>query len=202
MGKLRASMSVEEFDNGYYYAADLRVFARLLGITVGRRHKLEIEALIRDFLQTRIVPLAEPELGQRRGAERDKLAAETIVRTYVDDRSTKSFLLDLVHARAPSVKDKSGQWYWLNNWRRTQLQSGTNITYMDLANRLLELMCTEGRLPRIPSARFNNFITDFRADPLNKGKSRTEALAAWEHIKSIPGPKTYEVYAALKPNRT
>lgn len=201
MGKLRPLMSVEEFDNGYYYASDLKVFARQLGIAVGRRHKLEMETLIRDFLRTGIAPLAKPELGRRRGEERDKLAAETIVQTYVDDRSTKAFLLDLVHARAPSVKDKSGQWYWLNSWRRTQLQSGANITYTDLADRLVELMCTEGRLPRIPSARFNNFITDFRADPVNKGQGRTEAVAAWEYIKSVPGPKTYEAYAALKPSQ-
>ncbi len=201
MDRLRPSMSVEEFNDGYYYAADLKVFARQLGIAVGRRHKLEVEASIREFLRTGSVPLARPEIGQRRGKQRDELAAGTIVRNYVDDRSTKAFLLDLVHARAPSVKDKSGQWYWLNNWRRTQLQSGTNITYADLADRLLELMCTEGRLPRLPAARFNNFITDFRTDPVNKRKSRTEAVAAWEHIKSVPGPKTYEAYAALKPGQ-
>ena len=37
MVKLRASMSVEEVDDGYFYAADLKAFARQLGIAVGRR---------------------------------------------------------------------------------------------------------------------------------------------------------------------
>ena len=190
-------MSVEEFDGGYFYAADLKAFARQLGIAVGRRCKLELEALIRDYLRTGIVPPAMPVPGRRSGNGRDELAAETVVRTYVDDRRTKDFLRDLVHARAPSLEDKSGQWYW----RRTQLQAGKRITYADLANRLLELRRTEGRLPRIPAARFNNFITDFRADPVNKGKSRAEAVAAWECIKSVPGPKTYAAYAAIKSNR-
>ena len=201
VGKLRPSMSVEEFDGGYFYAADLKAFARELGIAVGRRHKLELEALIRDYLRTGIVPPAKPVPGRRSGDGRDTLAAETVVQIYVDDRRTKDFLRDLVHARAPSLKDKSGQWYWLNDWRRTQLQAGKRITYADLANRLLELRRTEGRLPRIPAARFNNFITDFRADPVNKGKSRAEAVAAWECIKSVPGPKTYAAYAALKSSR-
>ena len=201
MSKLRPSMSVEEFDSGYFYSADLKAFARQLGIAVGQRHKLEIEALIRDFLRTGTVPLAKPEPRRQRGGERDKLAAETVVHSYVDDRSTKAFLLDLVHAGVPSVEDKSGQWYWLNSWRRTQVESGARITYADLANELLRLMRTEGRLPQIPSARFNNFITDFRADPVNKGNSRSEAVAAWEHIKAVPGPKTYAAYAALKPGR-
>ncbi|MCY3843854.1 MAG: SAP domain-containing protein [Acidobacteria bacterium] len=197
MAKLRPSMSVEEFDGGYFYATELKAFARQLGIAVGRRRKLELEALIRDFLRTGVVPVPTPESCRRSGAGRDRLAAGTLVRNYVDDRATKDFLRGLVRARAPSLKDKSGQWYWLNDWRRRQIQTGRRITYEDLGTRLLELLRTEGRLPRIPAARFNNFITDFRADPANEGKSRADAVAAWEHIKSVPGPKTYAAYAAF-----
>ena len=201
MAKLRASMSVQEFDDGYFYAADLKAFARQLGIAVGRRRKLELEALIRDFLRTGIVPPAKPVPDRRSGQTRDMLAAETIVRAYVDDRTTKAFLRDFVRARAPSLRDKSGQWYWLNEWRGAQVQAGQRITYADLGNRLLELMSSESRLPQIPAARFNNFVTDFKADPANKRRNRRDAVAAWEHIKSVPGPKTYEAYAALEPRR-
>ena len=202
MSKLRPSMSVEEFEDGYFYAAELKAFARQLGIPVGRRHKLELEALISEFLRTGTVPLAKPEPDRRSGKSRDSLAPETIVRDYVDDRRTKAFLRDLVHARVPQLKDKSGQWYRLNEWRRSQLRAGQRITYADLGNRLLELMRWEGRFPRIPAGRFNNFVADFWADPRNKGKSRAEAVAAWEYIKSVPGPKTYQAYAALKSSRT
>ena len=194
-------MSVEEFDDGYFYAADLKAFARQLSIEVDRRRKLELEVLIRGFLRTGMVPSAKPVPDRRVVEGRDRLVAETIVRAYVDDRTTKAFLRDFVHARAPSLRDKSGQWYWLNEWRRGQLQAGQCITYADLGNRLLELMRSAGRLPQIPAARFNNFVTDFQADPANKGKSRADAVAAWERIKSLPGPKTYEAYAALEPSR-
>ncbi len=196
-GELRSSMSVEEFDDGYFYAAELKAYARQIGIAVGRLRKLELEALIRDFLRTGIVPSPTPEPRRRTGEARDRLAAGTVVRNYVDDRRTKDFLRALVHAHAPSLRDKSGQWYWLNDWRRRQLRAGRRITYADLGDRLLELLRTEGRMPRIPAARFNNFITDYRADPANKGKSRADAVAAWEHIKCVPGPKTYAAYAVL-----
>ena len=202
MSKLRPSMSVEEFEDGYFYAAELKAFARQLGIPVGRRRKLELEALISEFLRTGIVPSPKPEPDRRSGKSRDSLAPETIVQDYVDDRRTKDFLRDLVHARVPQLKDKSGQWYRLNEWRRSQLRAGQRITYADLGNRLLELMRWEGRFPRIPAGRFNNFVTDFWADPENKGKTRAEAVAAWECIKSVPGPKTYQAYAALKSTRT
>ena len=170
MGKLRPSMSVEEFDGGYFYAAELKAFARQLGIAVGRRHKLELEVLIRDYLRTGIAPPAKPVPGRRSGDSRDTLAAETVVRIYVDDRRTKDFLRDLVHARAPSLKDKSGQWYWLNDWRRTQLQAGKRITYADLANRLLGLRRTEGRLPRIPAAAFQQFHHGFQGGLSQQGQ--------------------------------
>ena len=111
MAKLRASMSVEEFDDGYFYAADLKAFARQLGIPVGRRRKLELESLIRGVLRTGMVPLAKPVPDRRSDEERDRLAAETIVQTYVDDRRTKAFLRDFVHACSPSLRDKSGQWF-------------------------------------------------------------------------------------------
>ena len=195
-------MSVEEFEDGYFYATELKAFARKLGIPVGRRHKLELAALIIEFLRTGIIPSPKPEPDRRSGKSRDRLAPETIVRDYVDDRRTKDFLRDLVHVRVPRLKDKSGQWCRLNEWRRSQLRAGQRITYTDLSNRLLELMRWEGSFPRIPAGRFNNFVTDFWADPGNKGKTRAEAIAAWEYIKSIPGPKTYQANAALESSRT
>ena len=45
-------MTVEQFDNGYYYAADLKVFAREIGIAIGDFRKFEFEELIREFLRT------------------------------------------------------------------------------------------------------------------------------------------------------
>ena len=51
MAKLHAALSVEEFDDNYFYAAELKTFARQLGIAVGRRRKLELEALIRNSLE-------------------------------------------------------------------------------------------------------------------------------------------------------
>ncbi len=68
MAKLHAALSVEEFDDNYFYAAELKTFARQLGIAVGRRRKLELEALIREFLRTGTVPLAKPEPDRRSGS--------------------------------------------------------------------------------------------------------------------------------------
>lgn len=197
-GELRPEMSVAEFDAGYYYAAELKKFARSLGITVGNFRKHEVEELIRERLTTGRVPDRRPVPSRRSRAPRDVLTADGVVANYVDDRATKDFLRQLVLEQAPELKDKSGQWYWLNDWRRAQQAAGRRFRYGDLAARLRELMCTEGRLPQIPSARMNNFVTDFRADPANEGITHDDVMAAWHWLKDRPGPNTYLEYRRLR----
>ncbi|MEP4190690.1 MAG: hypothetical protein ABJN51_06405, partial [Sneathiella sp.] len=106
------------------------------------------------------------------------------------------FLLELVIRRDPNSQDKSGQWYWLNDWRRKQFEKNIPFTYGDLAEQLLILRRTKGRLPQIPSARMNNFITDFLEDISNKGLGKAHALDAWKKVKATPGEKTYTAYKA------
>jgi hypothetical protein len=192
--KLRPGMSVAEFDSAYYYAEELKAFARDIGVAIGNFRKNELEDLIRGYLATGRAPSRKPVLPRKSGAPRDALSPETIVVNYVGDRQTKDFLLGLARARDADVRDKSGQWYWLNDWRRQQQDASRRFTYQDLAERLLQLMRTTGRLPQIPSARMNNFLSDFRADPANAKISRAEALKAWEKLKAHAGPKTYEEY--------
>ena len=197
MNNLHRGMSVEEFDNGYFYATALKTFAREIGLAVGNFRKFELEELIREFLRTGKVPDRKPVLPRKAGAARDMLKADTVVTNYVGDKKTKAFLLELVHAETPELGRKSGQWYWLNDWRRKKQEARARFTYRDMAGHLRVLMQTDGRLPRIPSARLNNFITDFRADPANAGIPRQEALSAWNWLKAQPGPNTYVEYRRL-----
>ncbi len=197
---LRADMSVEEFDNGYFYAAELKQFARELGVTVGNRRKFELEDLIRERLSTGRVPTRKPVMPRKAGQARDKLAPDVVVTNYVGDKTTKDFLLECVRAEAPGARDKSGQWYWLNDWRRAKQEAGARFTYRDLASRLRELMQVEGRLSQIPSARMNNFVTDLRADPRNPAIPRDQVIEAWRWLKQQTGPNTYAEYRRRRPH--
>lgn len=199
-GSLHPDMSVGEFDDGYYYSADLKKFARELGIPVGNRRKIELKQVIREYLVTGRVPIGKPVLSRKAGQPRDRLALEVVVQNYVGDKVTKEFLLECVHADCPDLRDKSGQWYWLNDWRRQMQEADVRFTYQDLVDRLRELMQTEGRLPQIPSARMNNFITDYRADLANPQVSRDQLMLEWQWLKEQPAPKTYAEYRRLKPH--
>ncbi len=196
--ELRRKMSVKEFDDGYFYAAELKRFAREVGISVGNRRKFEVEDLIRSFLETGVVPASQPTLPRNKGEERDRLALDEQVRNYVDDKETKEFLLDAVRSSSPGIKKKSGQWYWLNDWRRKQQERQAVFTYQDVVDHLSKLMHQKGRLPQVPSARMNNFITDLRADPVNSEMTRDEVQQEWRWLKKQPGPKTYAEYKRLR----
>lgn len=46
-----------------------------------------------------------------------------------------------------------------------------------------------------PQFEYNQFIRDFFADPKNRGKSREEAIDAWNTIKKLPGSNQYKAEA-------
>lgn len=196
--RLYNNMSVEEFEKGYFYAAELKAFAKKLGIDVGTLRKNEVESHIKTHLSSnRDAPLPKSVSNRKTNGNRDRLLPDSYIVNYVSDKKTKAFLMQEVSKRDPDVKNKSGQWYWLNDWRKEQIRSNRKITYLALIDRLYELMTNEGRLPRIPSTRFNNFITDFLADPENDGATRQKALGEWERLKKMPVQKNYQEYKKI-----
>lgn len=195
---LRKGMSEKEFSDVYFYADQLKQFAREIGIPVGNRRKIELEDLIRRYLLTGHIETSRSTPSRQTARVRDRLEKDVAVVNYVDDRRTKEFLLRCVHEQAPELKDKSGQWYWLNDWRRRKQEEGARFTYKSLANHLRQLMETSGRLRQIPSARMNNFITDYRADSSAPQVSHKELMDKWMWLKRQPGPNTYAEYKRLQ----
>ncbi|WP_242688634.1 SAP domain-containing protein [Photorhabdus tasmaniensis] len=86
MSKLHKGMSQEAFENGYFYAVELRQFAKSLGITPGNLKKNELELHIRSrlFGYSGDLPIAIPNKRDRAG--RDLLTLKSLVINYVSDR--------------------------------------------------------------------------------------------------------------------
>ena len=195
MSKLHGRMTVEDFENGYFYVGELKAFAKALGIEVGFLRKNELEARVKSHLSGNDDAAPPKNVPNRKtSGSRDILSPDAYIVNYVDDKATKAFLKEEVAKRDPVLKDKSGQWYWLNDWRKSHVGENRKITYRDLIDRLHDLMATRGRLPRIPSARFNNFIADYLADPDNADAIRREAVDEWEKLKAMPIRKNYQEY--------
>ena len=196
---LSLQLSAQTFTEHYWYAGELKQFAKSLGIAGAsslRKDELEKHILAR---LDKVADASPPPLPQPRKkhspSQRDDLHPDNRVRHYVSNRVTKDFILREAHRRCPDLPKKSGVWYWINRWREEQTSEERDFSYGDLIDEFVRLSTQEGRLPQIPSARFNNFISDFIA--AGEG-SREEACAAWEDLKRENAPKTYSAWTALR----
>lgn len=183
--------TVDEFESGYWYASELKQFAKEIGVkNSSKLRKDQLEEVIKGFIQSGCV-LAKHTKAAAKKEKSDKLALKEHIQYYISNKETKAFIKAEALKLCPDLPKKSGVWYWINRWREQQLEKKYTVTYLDLVQHFVMLSTQEGRLPQIPSARFNNFITDFLA--ANEG-SREDAKAAWEQLKSINIPKTYTAW--------
>ena len=180
--------TVADFISGYWYASELKQFARDIGVpNSSKLRKDQLEEIIKIYIQTGSVAVSFKKPVTRK-AKSDNLDLQEYIQHYVSNKKTKSFIMDEALKLCPNLPKKSGVWYWTNRWREEQFEKKRKITYLNLVQHFVQLSTQEGRLPQIPSARFNNFITDFLA--ANEG-GREQAQAAWEQLKSLDIPKTY-----------
>jgi hypothetical protein len=190
--KLSKSMTEEQFDNGYWYATEIKSFADEIGISFAAKlRKDEIEALIKHYLRTgRIRKPDRKNLSQSgvRDIEKGLTLSLSIVR-YTSNKETKDFIVREALQMAPNLKRKSGARYRLNRWREDQINKGIKITYQDLVDQYVRLNQVDGSFARVPSGRYINFLSDFLAK--EKKSTRSQGIRAWKQLKKANIPKTY-----------
>jgi CHASE2 domain-containing sensor protein len=192
--KLSKSMTVEQFDNGYWYALEIKAFADDIGIpSASKLRKDELEELIKHFLRTDRIRNPTRKTLSRSGVKDVErgLSLKLPVVNFTNDRETKDFIVQEALKIAPKLKRKSGARYRLNRWREQQIENGIKITYRDLVREYVRLNQMQGSFPQvqIPSGRYINFLSDFLAG--EKNATRVQALKAWEQLKQAEIPKHY-----------
>jgi hypothetical protein len=189
--KLSRGMSLEQFDNDYWYAAELHAFADELGVPrAAQLRKNELEAAIKHLLRTGEVSAASgrPRLIGTRDVERG-LALDLPVVVYTNDKTTKDFLEREAAKMAPRYERRSGARYRLNRWREDQLARGATITYRDLIAEYVRLNTVEEPFAKIPHGRYINFLSEYLAKEPNA--THAAARAAWKQLKRLDVPKDY-----------
>jgi len=194
--KLSKSMTLAQFENGYWYAGQLKDFAQSLGIpSANKLRKDELEKAITLFLRTGRIQLPTQRNLSKSGTKdvERRLSLNLPVVNYTNDKETKEFLEREARKLAPGLKRKSGARYRLNRWREDQLTAGIKITYKDLVNEYVKLNQTKEPFPHVPHVRYINFVADFLA--AKPGATRDQAIKAWKQIKKLDIPKTYRAWA-------
>jgi len=191
-------MTVTQFENGYWYATELKEFAEVIGIpSANKLRKDELEKAIISFLSTGAIqsPTRRTLLPTGIRDIEKGLSLKLRVVNYVNDRETKDFLESEARKIVPNLKRKSGARYRLNRWREEQITNGVKITYKDLVIQYVKLNQSRERFAQIPHGRYINFVSDFFA--AEKNGTREQAIEAWQQIKKMDGPKTYRSWARL-----
>src|SRR2546423_1088185 len=152
---LSKSMTVRQFDNGYWYALEIKAFADDIGIpSASKLRKDELEELIKYFLRTGSIKNPARKTLLRSGPRdvEKGLSLKLSVVNYTNDEETKDFIVREALKIAPQLKRKSGARYRLNRWRERQIDNGVKITYRDVVKEYVRLNQIQGSFPvQIPS---------------------------------------------------
>ena len=196
-------MTLSQFENGYWYATQLKDFGEAIGIpSANKLRKDELERAIRSFLLTgkaRNPTRRNLSSSSIKDAERG-LSLELEVVRFTNDKETKSFLEHEAQKYVPGLKRKSGVRYRFNRWREQQLADGVKLTYRDLVEEYVRLNQSRQPFAQIPVGRYINFMSDFLA--AEKGATREQALKAWKKLKSLDVPKNYRAWKKVRPSKS
>ena len=198
---LSPTMTLRDFENGYWYLSQLKNFGDSIGIPAAKKlRKDELERAIAPYLRTGQAALPTKRSLRKTGVKDVErgLNLKLRIEHYTSNRETKDFIVEQARLIAPEVREKSGVWYRLNRWREEQITSGTHPTYGDLVRQYIALNKLE-RFEKIPHGRYINFVAEFLA--ANKGKSRAEAIAAWTELKQLDAPKDYASWIKARARR-
>ena len=181
-------MTIQEFENKYWYMSELKALAKSLEIPFDLKiRKDQLEEMIIHFLETGTVN--KKNCYRSKSRNRDILNSHTYVENFSNKKETWEFIHSEMDKRMPGLQLKSGAKYWLNRWIEDKLSHGEKITYNDVICEYIRLNKTEGKLPQIPSCKFNNFISDYLAN--EKHATREAALEAWNKLKDMKAKKDY-----------
>jgi len=197
---LSPTMTVREFENGYWYVDELRDFGSRIGIPgAARLRKDELERAIVVFLNTGKAELPTKRALRKTGMKDIErgLTLNLRIEHYTSNRETKDFIVQQAGKAAPEVREKPGVWYRLNRWRDDQVTQGNHPTYGDLVRQYITLNRMD-RFEKVPHGRYVNFVAEFLA--AEKG-TRADAIAAWTDAKAMDVPKSYAEWAKARAKR-
>ena len=182
---LTKEISINDFKDYYWLKEELQNFCRENGMSASGS-KLEISERIETFFMTGEI---KKPLRKTRVIKNEEPQSELSLDTVITENHRCS---QDVRAFFKSVIPK----FHFSTYIQNYFKNNIGKTYRDVVDAWYE----EEERKKDPSYKkiiapqfeYNQFIRDFFADPKNQGKSREEAIEAWNTIKKLPGRNKYE----------
>lgn len=196
--QLKKDMTEQAFDNGYWYADEIKAFAKQIGISNSAKlRKDELEPLIKFYLRTGKIKNSNRKNVVKTGIKDTDIGLTTslIINHYTNNEQTKNFIIAEAQKIVPGLTIKSGIWYRINRWRDEQTTNGKKITYGDLIKQFVKLNETE-KFEKMAVTRYINFLSDYLAN--EKGATRQQAINEWKKLKTMDIKKDYKSWKQNK----
>ncbi len=162
--ELSKKMTLDQFNNGYWYAKDLKKFARELGIQNSYKlRKDELEHVIKGYLKTGKISQINQKNITPKGPKDTQigLSPNLRVKHFTNNKETWDFLDDQAKKIDPNFKRVDGTKYRLNRWRDKHLSDGNPITYKDLAQAYVKINNDKKPRNRIQGTYYMYFLDDY-----------------------------------------
>ena len=181
---LTKDISIERFKDFYWLKEELQSFCRENAISASGS-KIEISNRVETFLRTgEIIKHSKTSRLNKKMDPQVDLTLDTIItENHRCSQNVRAFFKTVIPKFHFSTNIQN---YFKNN---------VGKTYRDVVDAWHE----EEERKKDPSYKkniapqfeYNQFIRDFFDDPKNQGKSREEAIEAWNEIKKLPGSNKY-----------
>lgn len=181
---LTKEINVDSFKDFYWLKEELQLFCRENGISASGS-KIEISDRIETFLRTGEIKktIRKSKVNSKFEPQVDLSLDTVISENHRCSQNVRAFFKTVI----PNFHFST----YIQNYFKTNIGK----TYRDVEYAWYK----EEERKKDPSYRkkiapqfeYNQFIRDFFADSNNKGKSREEAIEAWNNIKKLPGNNKY-----------
>ncbi|MGH0940629.1 DUF6434 domain-containing protein [Bacillus mycoides] len=182
---LTKSISLEDFQNYYWLKTELQTFCREHDLPASGS-KIEISGRISHYLTTgKVLKNSSHQKVSKASLSYKDLSLQTIItENHRCSEDVRAFF-----------KEKIGANFRFTVALQKFFKENIGKTYEDAITFWYE----ENERKKEPSYKttigtqfeYNRFTRDFFEDPNNKGKSKADAIAAWNKIKAKPGSNAY-----------
>jgi hypothetical protein len=182
---LTKDISVQVFKEYYWLKEELQLFCKEQAMSASGS-KIEISDRIATFLQTGEIqnPIRLTK-GKKRETSENQLSTSTVIaENHRCSQQVRAFFKTLIPH------------FHFSTFIQNYFKQNVGKTYADV----IEAWYEEEKRKKDPSYtkkiapqfEYNQFIRDYFLDSKNKGKSRKEAIEAWNQLKKLPGSNKYE----------
>jgi hypothetical protein len=181
--ELNAEITVSSFKAYYWLKLELQHYCRANGLS-SSGSKQEIAERIEAYLLTG--EILQPARKKIEKAAKGSLSLDTIIsENHRCSQDVRAFFTSVI-----------GKSFHFSTFIQNYLKNNAGKTYRDVVAAWHEEE-TRKKDPKYrkeiaPQFEYNRFIRDYFADSINAGKSRNDAIEAWNVIKKLPGSNAYE----------